>query len=116
MKSYFHLLVVVQGLFVSDNPCISVLSVSIVSISVAISNPLLMLVPRMFWKPKLGESISVLSLFQGVARCWDVDTVRVVFWWVVCESCLVSSLLWHFLCLVCYVAVHWYSIYFLLKS
>jgi len=52
MKSYFHLLDGVHGLFVSDSPCMSVPRVSIVSISVAISKPLSMLVPRMFWKPK----------------------------------------------------------------
>ncbi len=52
MKSYFHLLVGVHGLFVSDSPCMSVPNVSIVSIFVAISKLLSMLVPRMFWEPK----------------------------------------------------------------
>ena len=63
MKSYFHLLVVVHGLFVSDSPCISVPSVSIGLISVAISNPMSMLVPCMFWKPKrVNPSLCCLSI------------------------------------------------------
>ena len=53
MKSYFHLLVWVHGLLVSERPCISVSMFIILSISVAISNLLSMLDPLMFWNPNL---------------------------------------------------------------
>ncbi len=53
MKLYFHLLVWVHGLLVSERPCISVPMLIILSISVAISNPLSMLDPLMFWNPNL---------------------------------------------------------------
>jgi hypothetical protein len=53
MKLYFHLLVWVHDLLVSERPCISVPMFIILSISVAISNHLLMLDPLMFWKPNL---------------------------------------------------------------
>jgi hypothetical protein len=79
MKSYFYLLVGVHGLYISDSPCISVPSVSIVSISVAFQNRCQCLFVNVL-ETKTGESISLLSLRQGVACCWDVGTVGVVFW------------------------------------
>ena len=81
MKSYFYLLVGVHGLFVSDSPCISVPSQCEhcvdfccyfkTAVDACLSYVL---------ETETGESISMLSLCQGFASCWDVGTVGAVFW------------------------------------
>jgi hypothetical protein len=75
MKSYFHLLVWVHGLLVSERPCISVPMFIILSISVVISNPLLMLDPLMFWNQNL-----VYPLLSCCSRSGSPAGDMFVFW------------------------------------
>jgi hypothetical protein len=55
----------VHGLLVSERPCISVPMFIILSISVAISNPLSMLDPLMFWNPNLVYPLLSCSSQSG---------------------------------------------------
>ncbi len=99
MKSYFHLLVWVHGLLVSERPCISVPMFIILSVSVAISNPLLMLDPLMFWNPNL-----VYPLLSYRSWSWSPASDMFVLWFCSGGLYWLSFVCCHLRCVIsCYV-------------